>query len=871
MSVRVDTYLLRHTVRTGSHQVGTAQYKSGLPSRASNGSHDHVHATTKDDKRYIKRCLVKREEEKLKPDLCTDKEHSCKGDKCSFKRSTRIAAVSRLSDMKRANNSENGEERKVTKSSTNGHPQPPPQKRLNSGHTGTQRLEKMGINGKIGESDIERVAVLDFGAQYGKVIDRRVREANVLSEMFPLKTKAKDILSKGRFKAVIISGGPNSVYEEGAPQLDNEIFNCGLPVLGICYGFQLMNKGHGGSVAKEKVREDGQCTVRLNTSCDLFQGLNENEQVLLTHGDSVTEQTVAPGFEVIAMSGGHVAGIACSAKRLYGVQFHPEVDLTTSGRKIFNNFLFRIAECSGGYTLRNREQMCIDEIQQTVGDKKALVLVSGGVDSSVCAALLNRALGRQRVTAIHIDNGFMRKNESDHVVKSLKAIDLPVHRECAGLTFMLGTVSGKPGDGDPLDRTVDPEVKRQIIGNTFIRVKDRVMEDLKLKKEEYFLAQGTLRPDLIESASELASGHADTIKTHHNDTALVRELRALGRVIEPLKDFHKDEVRELGRCLGLPEELVDRQPFPGPGLAIRIICAQKPHICSDFGTTHQCLNVLTNLPRQPTTPLESDCREKMLAALSGWEISELLSQPFTVYSTLLPIKSVGVQGDSRSYSYVAALSTTHTTIPWQLLSRYATVIPKLLHNINRVVYVFGGAVLYPITTITPTYLNGFTVKALQEADHLATEVLHGRKIDGSRDPDLEDISKKVQQMPVVMVPIHFDRPPNEVNSYKRSFVLRPFITADFMTGLAAIPGKDIPEKSVLEMAHRITNHVKGTSRVMIDLTSKPPGTTEIAITSFSLLWEAGMFSVFNENLHIRNLKLLYASCSYISCEAFSCL
>ncbi|VDK50787.1 unnamed protein product, partial [Cylicostephanus goldi] len=311
------------------------------------------------------------------------------------------------------------------------------------------------------------------------------------------------------------------------------------------------------------------------------------------------------------------------------------------------------------------------------------VLVSGGVDSTVCAALLNRALGPQHVTAIHIDNGFMRKDESDYVIKSLKAIDLPVHREYAGLTFMVGTVSGKSGDADTLDRTVDPETKRHIIGNTFIRVKDRVMEELKLKKEDYFLAQGTLRPDLIESASELASAHADTIKTHHNDTILVRELRSLGRVIEPLKDFHKDEVRELGRTLGLPDDIVNRQPFPGPGLAIRIICAQKPHICNDFATTHQCLNVLTNLSRQPATPAENEFREKMLEAMTGWEITELMSQSFTMSATLLPIKSVGVQGDRRSYAYVAALSCDESPVPWQLLSRYANIIPKVLHNINR--------------------------------------------------------------------------------------------------------------------------------------------------------------------------------------------
>ncbi|KJH52593.1 GMP synthase domain protein [Dictyocaulus viviparus] len=622
----------------------------------------------------------------------------------------------------------------------------------------------MGIDGQHHDgTDIERIAVLDFGAQYGKVIDRRVREANVLSEMFPLKTKARDLFDRGNFKGIIISGGPNSVYKEGSPKIDPEIFSCGLPILGICYGFQLMNKEHGGTVSKECVREDGQCLVRIDTSCELFHGLDENEQVLLTHGDSVDEKTVAPNFKVVAVSGRHVAGIACSEKKLYGVQFHPEVNLTTNGKKMFDNFLFRICGCAGGYTLNSREQMCIHEIRTIVGNKKVLVLVSGGVDSSVCAALLNRALGHENITAIHIDNGFMRRNESDQVVESLSTIGLVVHREHAGVQFMVATSSGKIGDHESLDRIVDPELKRQIIGNTFIRVKDRVMDELELNKDDYFLAQGTLRPDLIESASELASQHADTIKTHHNDTTLVRELRASGRVIEPLKDFHKDEVRELGRSLGLPEDLVHRHPFPGPGLAIRIICAQ------------------------------------------------VLKSDVFFY---------------RSYSYVAALSVAQSIIPWELLSRYANIIPKLLHNINRVVYVFGEPVCYPITTITPTYLNPFTVKILRQADYIATEVLHGRHMDGSRDPNLEDLSRKIQQMPVVMIPIHFDRSPAEINSYKRSFVLRPFITSDFMTGMAALPGRDIPEKSVVEMARRILVHVRGTSRVMIDLTSKPPGTTE---------------------------------------------
>uniref|UniRef100_A0A158P6W3 GMP synthase (glutamine-hydrolyzing) n=1 Tax=Angiostrongylus cantonensis TaxID=6313 RepID=A0A158P6W3_ANGCA len=664
----------------------------------------------------------------------------------------------------------------------------------------------MGINGKDeSQVNIERIAVLDFGAQYGKVIDRRVREANVLSEMFSLDVSAREIVASEKFKGIIISGGPNSVYTPGSPQIDPLIFTCGLPVLGICYGFQLMNKGHGGDVSKEQIREDGQCSIWMDTSCELFHGLNEIEQVLLTHGDSITEKTVAPNFKVVAKSGGHVAGIACPEKKLYGVQFHPEVDLTMNGRKILDNFLFRICGCTGTYTMNNREQMCIDEIRNTVGDKKVLVLVSGGVDSSVCAALLKKALGSERIIAIHIDNGFMRKDESDNVIESLRAIDVPVHREHAGIKFMVATLSGKTGDGDPLDRTVDPELKRQIIGNTFIRVKDCLMEELKLNKDDYFLAQGTLRPDLIESASELASKHADTIKTHHNDTALVRELRALGRVVEPLKDFHKDEVRELGRSLGLPDYLVYRQPFPGPGLAIRIICAQS-YLVGPLYNEH--------LEAFMSDVLLLLSKFLIMAALKDWEIAEFLSQPFVITATLLPIKSVGVQGDSRSYSYVAALSVEDTFIPWKLLARYATIIPKLLHNINRVVYVFGEPVNYPVTTITPTYLNAFSVKMLQEVGLIVSLGFTPFTF------------LFIVAMPVVMIPIHFDRPPTEINSYKRSFVLRPFITTDFMTGLAALPGRDIPEKSVQEMVRRIVSHVRGTSRVVIDLTSKPPGTTE---------------------------------------------
>lgn len=671
----------------------------------------------------------------------------------------------------------------------------------------------------------ERVAVLDFGAQFGKVIDRRIREKNVMSEMLPLSVKAADLVKKGCYKAIVVSGGPNSVYAANAPQFDPDIFTCGLPVLGICYGFQLMNKTFGGNVTKEQVREDGQTEVEVDTSCRLFSGLTAKQKVLLTHGDSVIDRTVAPGFSVVAKSGNFVAGIADETRKLYGVQFHPEVDLTMSGKEMFHNFLFDVAGCSGDYTMCNREQMCIEEIRSVVGDKKVLVMVSGGVDSTVCAALLCKALGKDKVTAIHIDNGFMRYKESDRVIEALNKLNLNVKRCNAYHAFINGRVEINNVKSLPLMRVTQPEIKRKIIGDTFMRVKDSVMDELKLDKD-IFLAQGTLRPDLIESASSIASGHADTIKTHHNDTALVRELRDLGKVVEPLKDFHKDEVRELGESLGLPKSIVQRHPFPGPGLAIRIICAEQPYINNIdlFLNIQHHLNLIANLAH-----CEEDSEAYMLLSrnLSVTEMRALCDHDYEIATTLLPIQTVGVQGDKRSYSYVAALSTGERPIPWKTLERLARVIPRLFHDINRVVYVFGDPVEFPVSDVTRTYLNDFIISKLQWADRIANEVLDGLDEDHKRDPSLEVCTDRIQQMPVVMVPIHFDRDPTERRiSTLRSFVLRPFITNDFMTGVAALPGRDIPEKTVLEMARRIERRVPMTSRVMIDLTSKPPGTTE---------------------------------------------
>ncbi len=613
----------------------------------------------------------------------------------------------------------------------------------------------------------EKIAILDAGAQYGKVIDRKIRELNVESDILSLNSKTEKLK---QYKAFIISGGPKSVYSKTAPKFNKDIFLLDKPILGICYGMQLINYFFGGTVKKSLRREDCESFINVKKESKLFEGLEKKEQVLMSHGDIV--EKVAEDFEIIAYSGDIPAAMQNEDKKIYATQFHPEVDLTIKGKEILRNFLYNICDFKGDYTLDYSMDKTIKEIKEKVGENNILVLVSGGVDSFVSASILAKALDPSQIYAIHIDNGFMRKNESEKVNVSLKKAGVHLKVIDASKYFYNAKTKINNKEIGPLKEVINPEEKRKIIGDTFINISNKVIKDVGLDIDKTFIAQGTLRPDLIESASELASDKADVIKTHHNDTKLVREKRKKGMIIETNKDWHKDEVRRVGEVLSLPSEIVWRHPFPGPGLAVRIICKDKTDVPEDF--------------------------EKINKKLDEFSDSE-------INMSLLPIKTVGVQGDCRSYKYLAALSGK---ADWKKLKEIANEIPKKIHNVNRVVYVFGDKIEKPVKGITPTFLDLEEIEQVKEADNIVETCLINY-----------NLSKKLSQVPTILFPVNFGIEGN------RSIAIRPFITNDFMTGKPAIPGEDVPLDCLNEIVEQILE-IKGISRVVYDLTSKPPGTTE---------------------------------------------
>ena len=506
--------------------------------------------------------------------------------------------------------------------------------------------------------DAEKILILDFGSQYTQLIARRVREAGVYSEIYAGDIDHQSI-SDFNPTGIILSGGPESAFSDDSPKAAAEIFSMGVPILGICYGMQTMTEQLGGHVQSSSHREFGYAEVSIKTSNRLFKGIEVSEdclQVWMSHGDRV--ETLPEGFEIIGKSDSSpMAAMANDEKLFFGLQFHPEVTHTNKGQIIIENFVHQICGCGSEWTAGNIIENDINNIREKVGDDQVLLGLSGGVDSSVVAALLNRAIGEQ-LTCIFVDNGLLRLNEGDQVMEVFSAhMNLNVIRVDAEELFLT-----------KLQGVEDPEEKRKIIGNTFIEVFEEEASKLVNVK---WLAQGTIYPDVIESAGA-KTGKAHVIKSHHNVAGLPEDMTL--KLIEPLRDLFKDEVRVIGKELDLPPELVDRHPFPGPGLGVRILGEVKKEFA--------------DLLRQA----DSIFIEELVTN----NLYHDVSQAFAVF---LPVRSVGVMGDGRKYDYVIALRAVETAdfmtanwakLPYDFLDHVSRRIINEIDGISRVTYDISG-------------------------------------------------------------------------------------------------------------------------------------------------------------------------------------
>jgi GMP synthase (glutamine-hydrolysing) len=504
----------------------------------------------------------------------------------------------------------------------------------------------------------DKILILDFGSQYTQLIARRVREAGVYSQIYAGDIDHQSI-SDFSPTGIILSGGPESAFSSDSPKAAAEIFSMGVPILGICYGMQTMTEQLGGHVQSSTHREFGYAEVSIKTSNRLFNGIEVSQdclQVWMSHGDRV--ETLPEGFEAIGKSNSSpMAAMANDEKLFFGLQFHPEVTHTNKGQIIIENFVHQICGCGSEWTAGNIIENDINNIREEVGDDQVLLGLSGGVDSSVVAALLNRAICEQ-LTCIFVDNGLLRLNEGDQVMEVFSThMNLNVIRVDAEDLFL-----------SKLQGVEDPEEKRKIIGNTFIEVFEEEASKLVNVK---WLAQGTIYPDVIESAGA-KTGKAHVIKSHHNVAGLPEDMTL--KLIEPLRDLFKDEVRVIGKELGLPSELVDRHPFPGPGLGVRILGEVKKEFA--------------DLLRQA----DSIFIEELVTNNLYHDVSQ-------AFSVFLPVKSVGVMGDGRKYDYVIALRAVETSdfmtanwakLPYDFLDVVSTRIINEVEGISRVTYDISG-------------------------------------------------------------------------------------------------------------------------------------------------------------------------------------
>ena len=579
---------------------------------------------------------------------------------------------------------------------------------------------------------IPQITVLDTGGQYTHLIARKVRELGVYAEVRTSETPAPQLAGR---KGIIISGGPASVYEPGSPTIDPAILHNGTPMLGICYGQQLMAHLLDGKVDKGSKGEYGSAILSIGKiPGPLLSGFAATEPVWMSHRDTVFR---APShFEVLASTPTcSIAAIGNDANKQYGVQFHPEVVHTRQGKQLLENFVFNICGCSQDWEPRHRIPVVEQKIREAAGESKIFFFVSGGVDSTVAYTLCLQALGGDRVHGAYVDTGLMREGETEFVRGVFASLGATAFRVEDAREFFLRK----------LDGIVEPEQKRKIIGEAFVEIQDKILNSGHYLDQQWILGQGTIYPDTIESGG---TAKADLIKTHHNRVAGIQKLMDAGRVVEPLSSFYKDEVREIGRELGLPAEFLERHPFPGPGLAIRCLC--------------------------------SDTAEPVLRVPEGW---------------VIPVHSVGVQGDMRSYRPVLAVET--------LAQESATELINQLTTVNRVIGLIGSIVPIGELSVHRSGLSALRLDRLRKADAIVRRLSLACGFES-----------QVWQFPIVLIPLGTTEKPDAV-------VLRPIHSVDGMTASSVPLPRALQEQLRIELLA-----VDGISAVFHDLTHKPPATIE---------------------------------------------
>lgn len=581
-----------------------------------------------------------------------------------------------------------------------------------------------------------QITILDTGGQYTHLIARKIRELGVFADVQPSETPLEVLKSR---RGLIISGGPCSVYEPGSANIDPAILHAGVPVLGICYGHQLIAHHLGGSVQKGDRGEYGVARLELIADDRLWRGVDRSFQIWMSHRDSVTQ--MPPGFAVIANTEScGIAGMADTTRNLYGIQFHPEVVHTHGGQDILRNFVFDICEAIPDWDVSRRVPVIEQKIRDVAAGRNIFFFVSGGVDSTVAYTLCLRALGPERVYGLYVDTGLMRLNETEFVTNVFRELGAEhFHVEHAQAEFFT-TLAGLH----------EPEQKRRAVGEQFVRVQDRILQSGHFLDGHWILGQGTIYPDTIESGG---TAKADLIKTHHNRVAGIQALIEDDRLIEPLTSFYKDEVREIGRELGVPERFLQRHPFPGPGLAIRCLCSSHP------------------------APL--------IDSKDGW---------------VLPVRSVGVQGDSRSYRHALALDALPSE---EMIRSMAPSLTNRRSDINRVVAVCGANAPLGSLKLFEAYLTKDRLDLLRQCDALVRQFC-----------EETGFEREIWQFPVVLLPIGTSRA-------RDSVVVRPVGSIDGMTAEAVLMREDLLRR-LTEQLLRIT----GISAVFYDVTNKPPGTIE---------------------------------------------